>query len=162
MSARLTLVVQACGVRRFHMHRVAQAESVGEHSFMVAQLARELNQHPALLGEVLSCALDHDLPEGRAGDIPGHVKHMMSDTFTAFERSVSDEAGLTWKYSVEVERIVKLADVMAGYLYCRQEVVGRGNMALRGSLYTYQQRAHMYITNDREQKVLNFIEGAAV
>lgn len=159
MSARLTLVVQACGVRRFHMHRVAQAESVGEHSFMVAQLARELNQDQPL-GDILACALDHDLPEGRAGDIPGHVKHMMSDTFTAFERRVSDEAGLTWKYSVEVERIVKLADVMAGYLYCRQEVVGRSNMSLRGSLYIYQQRAHTYITNDHEQKVLNFIEGA--
>lgn len=159
MSARLTLVVQACGVRRFHMHRVAQAESVGEHSFMVAQLARELNQDQPL-GDILACALDHDLPEGRAGDIPGHVKHMMSDTFTAFERRVSDEAGLTWKYSVEVERIVKLADVMAGYLYCRQEVVGRSNMSLRGSLYIYQQRVHTYITNDHEQKVLNFIEGA--
>ena len=161
MSARLALVVRACGVRRFHMHRVAQAESVGEHSFMVAQLARELNQDQPL-GDILACALDHDLPEGRTGDIPEPVKRMMSDSFMAFERRVSNDAGLTWKYSVEVERIVKLADVMAGYLYCRQEVVGRGNMALRGPLEAYQQRAHKYITNDHEQKVLNFIEGAAV
>lgn len=154
----IDLVIKACAVQRYHMFRVAHRESVGEHSFMVAQLARYINETEDT-GEVLMCALDHDLPECVTGDIPGNVKHLCGEAFVSLEADTLRRAGVPQHYSPEVQRIVKLADVMAGYAYCRQEVLGRGNASLHPVMLKYRAYTLDLVERDVERNLFEIIEG---
>lgn len=133
-------------VNRFSQYRLINPESVLEHSGMVALTTLilldklEIDDMNTRL-DALSYALCHDVDEILTGDIPMPTKYATDDTVKMFDSlswlnankvDVAFGVQLAPYNSVpkEIKCIVKLADVLAVFYKCYQEIELFGNKSL--------------------------------
>jgi 5'-deoxynucleotidase YfbR-like HD superfamily hydrolase len=112
----------AGAVKRYHTQRTLRPQSVGEHSFGVLMLIRQL--HPDCSRELVWTALHHDLPELMTGDIPAPAKraHPEMDTYLEeFESSLAPLYYAAQMMDPEEALLLKWADTMELVLWCLEE-----------------------------------------
>ncbi|MBK1718498.1 YfbR-like 5'-deoxynucleotidase [Thiocystis violacea] len=127
-------------VTRWHSVRCARGQTLAEHHYLVAMIARELMGR--LLGEavsaetrllVLEYALTHDTPELLMGDLPSPLKRRIAeiagdqDPLARIEHEIAPDI-VARKAALQgsaLAYIVKLADLMDGCLFIREEGIGR-------------------------------------
>lgn len=111
---RLLAVWKGGQVKRFHTWPTIQTETVGHHSFMVAHLCDMLCDAPRF--SLIIAALCHDLAEAVTGDIPSPVKRRIN--VKKIEEKYLVPLNLTVGLSESEERVLKLADIYSGMLFC--------------------------------------------
>ena len=125
---------------RFHTKPLIKAESVAEHSYVVAWLVTLLCAGMPSRNLLLA-ALAHDLPEYELGDVPSPVKKGMKlgEQFKAAEANLFAMAGILNYESLitdDEHKVLKFADNLAGYLKCAYEEQ-LGNTLLSKVRHTY-------------------------
>jgi 5'-deoxynucleotidase YfbR-like HD superfamily hydrolase len=119
-------------VPRWGICKMGRTQTVAEHAFNVAVIAREIARYlkvDAQWSSVLNWALDHDGPESFTGDLPSTLKHHMNRVEL---REIEYDA-CPWYELVDAQvddqtrNIVDLADVIEAVLYanewCRDAIV---------------------------------------
>lgn len=131
------MLIKGAYTKRFHTVPSIMTETVGHHSTLVAGLLYILwPEKPHLLIH----AIFHDLPEHVTGDVPSPGKRMFVDRarLKSAEASLMAEAGLSLPaLSPEDERLLKIADILAGMVTCRQELT-MGNRFMAESMENYK------------------------
>lgn len=99
-------------VTRWHIVDTVKTQSVAEHSFNVAVLAGFLAKKKGLpLQEVTWAALYHDVGEALTGDVPSHLKRVISykdpieDKLTYLGQKLQTE-------DPKIKEIIKMADLI--------------------------------------------------
>lgn len=113
----------AAAITRYHTARTLRHQSVGEHSFGVAQLVLYLA--PNASQRLLSAALTHDLAELVTGDIPAPVKWdnpTMGAILTDLESKFNEKHGLRYQLSDEELLLLKWCDMAELVLWCIEEL----------------------------------------
>lgn len=125
-SLTLADILRAQHVTRWHILReYGRTQSVAEHSYNVAMIARAVLQaicsnglagitnYEALLPKVLQWALIHDLPEVVLGDTVTITKRQAPEAFAAMEKRVDPNA-YDFKSALPeiVIDVVKIADLL--------------------------------------------------
>lgn len=126
IDRQVDMILRSARVTRYHTESVLYRESVGEHTYSVAWLVALMYGAAGVHGRVLMAALAHDAPEHAVGDVPGPTKRLagLRGAFDALEdeyMSLLDLSGYPYRLTTEEEVILKIADNLAGALYCRQE-----------------------------------------
>lgn len=118
----LQFVRQGAEVERFHATKTLQVETVGTHSHGVAMLCYALSVGAPSV-DLLMAALCHDLAEQVYGDIPAPTKRALgiSEACAELEDECLAQRGLLFTLTPEEERILKLADILDGMLFCVRE-----------------------------------------
>lgn len=121
------LAREAANVKRYHTASIIKEETVGHHSFNVANLLMIMTngQCPHRL---IVAALLHDMGEPKTGDLPSPVKvglpKEVQDKLEEIEhralRAIHPYADLD--LSEEEGRLLSLADKIDGLLKCREEL----------------------------------------
>jgi hypothetical protein len=132
---RLKLMRSAARVARFHTTPTIRGQSVGEHTFGLIAILREIadDEHP-LSVSLLVRALEHDAPEAITGDVPSPVKWRFSG-LEAQLRTVEDRLGVDFDIGgslIPYERtMLKFADLLELSIYSIEEVdMGNRHMAV--------------------------------
>jgi 5'-deoxynucleotidase YfbR-like HD superfamily hydrolase len=123
MKTSIKFITGGSEVNRYHTMFTIQKETVGHHSHGVACLVLALN--PDASRELLISALYHDLAEQHTGDIPSPAKrdYGIGDQVSELEERLVKSAGLHWPTLSEAEkRVLKLADLAHGALFCLREM----------------------------------------
>lgn len=122
LKDQLEFIVRGSEVKRFHAVRTIAEETVGHHSFMVAMLCRLID--PGCSTHLLLSALTHDLPEFIFGDIPANTKRILGSyqELENLEITALTNVGLNYSLTAEEEHVLKLADVLAGLIFCVREI----------------------------------------
>jgi 5'-deoxynucleotidase YfbR-like HD superfamily hydrolase len=150
----------AGAVKRYHTQRTLRPQSVGEHSFGVLMLIRQL--HPDCSRELVWTALHHDLPELMTGDIPAPAKraHPEMDTYLEeFESSLAPLYYAAQMMDPEEALLLKWADTMELVLWCLEEyrmgnhTVGMCDMIRRGLGWILARRVPIYAQNFTDEVV---------
>ncbi len=131
MIKTLDFIISGSDVKRYHTVSTISTETVGHHSHGVALLTALIC--PFASRRVLLAALLHDLAECETGDIPSPAKRRMNlnEQVSQFEETVLRQHDLVMPYlSDEEKRILKLADIAHGALFCLKEMQ-MGNSKLR-------------------------------
>lgn len=122
--ARLWYIYDGAKTKRFHTADTLTSQTVGEHSFGVAWLVQLLD--PLCRKEVVLAALSHDLAEHKVGDVSSVAKREypslkstldMAEAASLRSFNLGYEEGL----SVDEKRLLKLADLMDGLMFCIRE-----------------------------------------
>jgi len=145
-------------VVRYHAMTTLVKETVGHHSHGVAALCYILD--PEVSRDVLLAALLHDLSEHLTGDIPSPAKRIygIGEHVTSLELSMLAAAGLTMPKLTPAElRVVKLADLAQGALFCVREF-SLGNTNILKVLDRYLSYAESMNLTENERKLFNTIE----
>lgn len=127
MQRTLEFILSGSEVKRYHTVTTLTTETVGHHSHGVAMLCLMLR--PNSSKELLRAALCHDLAEHVTGDIPSPAKRLygIGEQVSELEQTLLAEVGLaTFELTTDEQRLLKLADIAQGALYCLREVE-RGN-----------------------------------
>jgi 5'-deoxynucleotidase YfbR-like HD superfamily hydrolase len=127
-------------VERWNIAPRLHRQSVAEHSYYVGlyagDIARHLELSPQQRLDIIEYAQRHDLAEIVTGDMPGPAKRALVDRvkLAVYEGEFLEEvkqdrflANLDPLY----RRIVKAADTIDAYFWCRMEV-SRGNRMMLG------------------------------
>jgi 5'-deoxynucleotidase YfbR-like HD superfamily hydrolase len=148
--------------RRFHSISFSRVQTIGEHSWNVAQLLRYL--WPSCSHELLLAALDHDVPERLTGDIPSPFKKQLGvefkDLIIKIEREIEEELGLSFHHELTDEEKHQLAvvDVLDFILAAKNEVIHGNthrdvfNTMKRGISYLEEQ-----LSNEKDGEVIRKI-----
>ena len=138
---KLDIILKGGQVTRFHTKPTLKAETVAEHSYLVAWLTTlVLESTPR--ADLLLAALAHDIPEYVLGDMPSPAKRAMNLGAVYRTREANlfagagmpDYEGRLTPYEAEV---LKFCDNLAGYLKCRFEEQ-MGNRTLTATLRNYR------------------------
>ena len=158
MKNTLEFIQAGADVRRYHTIYTLQAETVGHHSHGVACLCLLLD--PKCSRDVLTAALRHDLAEHVTGDIPSPAKHEygIGDHVSALEERLLDSVGLGLsRYLTPPEkRVLKLADILQGALFCAREI-SLGNQKMRAVFDRYLSYAEAFVLVGLERELFNLI-----
>ena len=134
----INFIIRGGEVTRFHTVRTIQTETNGHHSFLVATLAHLLSPSGALRGDILLAALVHDLAEHVVGDIPANTKKSIG-AYHAMEQLENEylaTVGLDVNLLMSERRVLKMADVLAGYIFCKRErELGNKELSIIGARY---------------------------
>lgn len=158
MKTALQFILDGAAVRRFHTKNVILTETVGHHSHGVAMVALLLN--PNASRSLLMAALFHDLSEHVTGDIPSPAKreYGINSQVSDLENKLMFEAGIQFPDLTDPDkRILKLADIAHGALFCVQEM-NMGNSQMASILNTYLSYARQFILTGAESELFNIIE----
>jgi 5'-deoxynucleotidase YfbR-like HD superfamily hydrolase len=161
MKTTLNFILNGAEVIRYHTNTTLMRETVGHHSHGVACLV--LLFDPDASRELLVAALFHDLSEQKTGDIPSPAKRIygIGEQVSSLERELMFDAGIGFPNLSSAEaRILKLADIAHGALFCVREM-SLGNSRMRAIYGTYMTYAHQMNLVDRENVVFNMIEEMA-
>jgi len=128
MIDQLQFMLDGANVKRYHTVTTLVPETVGHHSHGVALLVFMLSKEQPSSNLVFA-ALVHDLAEHQTGDMPSPSKRQMgiSSQFTMWEENILEDSG--WMHeglTPEEARLLKVADIGQGALYCVEEIQ-RGN-----------------------------------
>jgi 5'-deoxynucleotidase YfbR-like HD superfamily hydrolase len=150
MQKQLEFITYGAEVKRYHTFTTLQTDTVGHHSHGVALLCLmiEPNASPALL----KAALLHDLAEQHTGDIPSPSKRTygIGAQVEALEAKLLESAGFPLpELTPREERILKLADIGHGALFCLREVQ-LGNRRAEGIFDRYLSYLDGMFLIDRE------------
>lgn len=128
--------------RRYHGLRNIMEDTVGHHSYNVAQILRHIaGDLPAnRVGLLVMCALDHDVAECIVGDMPAPTKRAipgLREAFAIYEAEIMAKHGveeLEAQLTPDEAKLLKAADSMDGMRFCIQERTMGNRLAVR----TYQ------------------------
>lgn len=142
---QLDLILKGGQVTRFHTKPTLKAETVAEHSYLVAWLATLVSGHTPRV-ELVLAALAHDLPEYVLGDLPSPAKRALGlgPLYREREANLFRGAGMPdyeGALTPEEAEILKFCDNLAGFLKCRFEAQ-LGNQTLESTLKNY--RTYLY------------------
>lgn len=158
MKDMLNFAIAGSEVKRYHAVRTLTEETVGHHSHGVAVIAK------MLMGDqmnpfVLIAALYHDLAEHQTGDIPSNSKqeYGIGDQVSALEDRLLASVGLAMpELSKEEKRVLKLADIAQGALFCVKERQ-LGNKGMKTVYERYRSYAEAFVLVGKERKLFDLI-----
>lgn len=159
MKTQIDFYLRGAEVTRYHTLRTLQHETVGHHSHGVALLVTLLE--PGARAEVLRAALLHDLAEHLTGDIPSPAKRLygIGEQVSTVEHSLLEGAGFKLPaLTPEEHRLLKLADLAHGALFCVREI-GLGNRRMLEVFRRYMAYAEELNLQGRERDLFNDITG---
>jgi 5'-deoxynucleotidase YfbR-like HD superfamily hydrolase len=157
MKHTIDFIIAGSEVKRYHTVRTLTTETVGHHSHGVAMLCLLLNPDASV--HLLTAALYHDLAECVTGDIPSPAKRLygIGNQVSELEDKLLSDHGVSMPQLMPFEkRILKLADIAQGALFCTREVeLGNRKMSL---IYArYISYAEDMILVGRERELFDFI-----
>ena len=159
MKQQLQFYLAGSEVKRYHTVRTLTEETVGHHSHGVAMLCALIcNGLPSNV--LLMSALQHDLSEHQTGDIPSPAKRLygIGAQVTELEEDLMRKSGwLTWDLGEEEKRILKLADIAQGALFCVREI-GLGNRSMADVYHRYRSYAEAFVLRGRERELFDIID----
>lgn len=158
MKSQLLFMAQGANVKRYHTVSTIQPETVGHHSHGVACLVLMLTDNVSV--NLLTAALLHDLSEHQTGDIPAPAKreYGIGEQVSSLELTLLLGSGFGYPELSKIEtRILKLADIAQGALYCAQEIA-MGNKSMQVVFDRYMSYAHQYWLVNKEAELFNTIK----
>lgn len=158
---RLKLMRAAARVKRCHVMHSNHQQTVGEHTFGVIALIREVIAPRVPSSNLLLKALDHDATEAVRGDPPGPVLWWRDDIrkgYADMDKGIEDEYGLTKAELTEWEaQVLVFCDKFEFVLYALEEV-DSGNIIFlpraKGALTSIIQRGQHRCTPAAESAVV--------
>lgn len=160
-------------VRRYHTIRTTHDQTVADHSWGVAVLASLLIEGTTINAtDVLTTALTHDIAEFLVGDLPsvstsGLLKKQEEDYMRAlgYARKAVNSADVPERgfrgVAKKVLEVVKMADMLEGYVWSFRESYVYRNVLMETSLEVYggmiQRRLAAWdqtYANDKEMHVI--------
>jgi len=159
MKNRLNFIISGSETVRYHTVRTLTSETVGHHSHMVAMLCIILHPTENPSTALLWGALTHDLAEHQTGDIPSPAKreYGIGEQVSELEERLLTSALLDMKLSNMDARILKLADLAQGALFCVRELQ-LGNTLMKIVYERYKSYAEGMILVGREREVFDVIQ----
>lgn len=158
MKNKLEFMVAGSEVVRYHTVRTLTSETVGHHSHGVAMICAFLSGgNPR--SELLMAALVHDLAEHVLGDIPAPSKRAFAigSQVSALEDKLVYGVDLKVDLSAEDARILKLADIAQGMLFCVREME-LGNSSIRVVYHRYKSYAEEKLLTGLERELFDLIQ----
>lgn len=124
-----------------------RTQNVAEHSFFVVLYTKQLMEHKWHWSDntrlqALECAMFHDVPEARTGDMPGPVKRAVTDPdkLASYEAEQLEVMGIEERtYTQEVLDLVKVADLIDEMFHVAMEISMGNGLIVR----------QMQVTTDR-------------
>lgn len=120
---RLRLIRQASAVKRFHILRTLNEQTVGAHSHGVAMLIMQIE--PTCSATLLKAALTHDLHERDTGDMPSTAKWKypkLAEAMTEAEMHWNTSRGFNFELSREERNILQFCDYFELMLWSYEEL----------------------------------------
>ena len=161
MKDTLNFILAGSEVKRYHTVTTLMTETVGHHSHGVAMLILLMN--PDASADVISFALMHDLAECETGDIPSPAKKRfgINEQISIDEKKIMLSHGLKLPYlSREERRLLKLADIAQGALFCLREME-LGNSKIRLVFDRYIEYSEALKPVGEEKTLFNIIKEKA-
>jgi len=158
MKNELQFLLDGANVRRYHTITTLVTETVGHHSHGVALLACMLTEEPTL--DLVFAALVHDLAEHQLGDIPSPAKRQYGigeQVNELEEKLLTDSGWATGDLTAQEKRVLKLADIAQGALFCVEEIQ-RGNTRMRVVFDRYISYAEQMILTGLEKTLFGHIK----
>lgn len=158
MKKKLEFMLAGSEVTRYHTVRTICQETVGHHSHGVALIAAFLSGgNPR--AELLVAALVHDLAEHVLGDIPAPSKRAFAigNQVSELEEKLLYGVDLKVDLSSEDARILKLADIAQGALFCIREIE-LGNSGMRVVYHRYKSYAEEKLLTGLERELFDLIQ----
>lgn len=117
-----TLYRDAGDVKRYHTKRTIREQTVGQHTFGILMLLRQVS--PDCSKALLFTAMHHDLAELFTGDIPAPMKRANAQLSILLDEVECCLAPLYKDFGINAEeaRLLKWADRMELVLWCLEEV----------------------------------------
>jgi len=114
-------------IKRWLLYDTHNKQTVASHSFYVALLTKDICEEYGLSQEdtleAIIYALYHDAPEAVTGDVPYSAKRKHPEIEKALRKAEDTiYKELNIERRDEIKAIVKLADVLEAYHYCKAEV----------------------------------------
>lgn len=144
MSITIQDILRAGHTKRWNIVNTTREQTVAEHLFNVAMIARTIHERLHLADYrdlVLDWALLHDIPEVVCGDPPSPTKGRMRDMGFDIE-NLYDAIDPTYKEVKETAKttgviydIVKIADLMDAYHFLKENGVGRHAKQVASGIY---------------------------
>lgn len=158
MKNTIDFIVAGSEVSRYHTVRTIVTETVGHHSHGVAMICVLLTGgEPS--ANLLTAALIHDLAEHQTGDIPSPAKreYGIGDQVSELEDRLLSSAGIPMPLlSQKEQRLLKLADIAQGMLYCiRETQMGNANMGV--VFHRYRSYAESMVLVGQERELFNVL-----
>ena len=158
MKEKLQFISDGANTRRYHTVSTLVTETVGHHSHGVALICALLGQPQAMYAALL-----HDMAEYKVGDVPSPSKREfgIAEKLDELEGRILDGAGFSMPVLSDVEkRVLKLADLAQGALFCVQEIeMGNGKMKI--VLERYLSYADQMILVGKEKELFDSIKEMA-
>ena len=159
MKDQIQFLLDGANVRRYHTVTTLVPETVGHHSHGVALLTCMLSKDEPSINLVFA-ALVHDLAEHQTGDIPSPSKRKfgIGDMINSLEEELLENSG--WapeELTLEEARVLKLADLGQGALYCVEEIQ-RGNSKMKVVLDRYLSYAESMMLIGNEKLFFNAVK----
>ena len=161
MKDRLQFICDGANTSRYHTIPTLSSETVGHHSHGVAMLAHLLMENLTYNPQVIYAALLHDMAEHQTGDVPAPSKREfgISDQFHELEDRILRSSGFPMPVlSPQEQRVLKLADIAQGALFCVQELQ-MGNSKMRVVFERYLSYADQMMLVGVEKELFNNIKG---
>ena len=143
MIDQLEFIYRGGKTKRFHTADTLTEQNVAEHSFGVAWICAVIYGE-AVRKELLLAALAHDLAEHRVGDVSSVVKTQHPDLRQKLElmetnHLVAHELDFAPDLSDEEKKVLKMADMMEGMLFCIRErwLGSRASVGIYGRYRAY-------------------------
>ena len=159
MKNKLKFICDGANTRRYHTVPTLITETVGHHSHGVAMIC-------ALLGgseDVIVAALFHDMAEYIVGDCssPSKREFGIADKLDELENRIITASGFAVpNLGLRDRRILKLADIAQGALFCVQEME-MGNRKMKVVFDRYISYAEQLILSGVEKDMFNSIKEMA-
>ena len=157
MKDKLNFITAGSEVTRYHTVKTLTAETVGHHSHGVAMICL-LICGCKISAELLKAALCHDLAEHQTGDIPSPAKRAygIGEQVNELEDKILRSVGLSIEITPDEARVLKLADIAQGALFCVREMQ-MGNSGMRYVYERYRSYAEGFVLLGRERELFNLI-----
>ena len=157
MRKKLEFILAGTEVTRYHTVRTLVQETVGHHSHGVAMLCLFLA--PDASANLLKAALVHDLAEHVLGDIPAPSKREfgIGEQVNRLEDMLLSQHNLDPEITKEEARILKLADIAQGALFCIREL-SLGNSGIKIVFHRYVSYADSMILSGVERELFDLIK----
>lgn len=130
MIDKIRFMRAGLNTRRYHQRYTAEIDTVGKHSAGVAGFILLIYGEALPPSSLLAAAICHDLPEAVTGDIPSPAKRSWTNSAKAAleetETYLLKKHDLDYTLSTDEQRLLKVADVFDGLMFCIEEV-NRGN-----------------------------------
>lgn len=161
MKTTLDFIIAGSEVKRYHTVTTLVQETVGHHSHGVAMLCYLLCAAPS--ADLIYMALVHDLAESQTGDIPSPAKreYGIGEQVHELEARLLFSAGLSVRnLSPAEERVLKLADLAQGALFCVREM-SLGNSRMVDVFNRYISYAEGMLLFAKEKALFDLIKEMA-
>lgn len=157
MKDKLKFIQAGSEVTRYHTVKTLTQETVGHHSHGVAMICIML-MGCQVSADLLKAALCHDLAEHQLGDIPSPAKreYGIGDQVNELEDKLLNSVGLSVQLTPDEARVLKLADIAQGALFCVREME-LGNSGMKVVYERYRSYAEGFVLLGRERELFDFI-----